>query len=74
MNGADPVTHGHAIVASGAGHRALMNRKRDRVSPPERYHMSPRLGSWLLLGEHELTSLEVDFRLIKEHRHLDRKL
>ena len=61
------------IEAACALHWPAVNRKHHRVTLRQRHHRNPRLHARALLGEHELTALEIFARLAEEDRHLERE-
>src|SRR5688572_5741190 len=56
---ADAVAQVHAIGASSAVDRAMMNRKRDSVALTKRHDLRSRLHARALLSQHELAAGEI---------------
>ncbi len=70
---ADAMPEVDTISASGALHRAVMNREGNGVTLPKRNHFWPRLHPRTLFGEHEFPSRKILAWIGQQDRHLDRE-
>ena len=70
---ADAVAKFHLIVSSDAPHRSTVDGEYDRIAFPQWHDRGACLHARALLGDHELTAVEVDAGLRQQDRDLQWK-